>query len=124
MRLRGIESIAEANRFLREEWIEFHNRRFAVEAQQEGTAFVSAFEADLEKIFSRQEHRVVGNDNTVSYRKKRLQIERQAFRYSMARCRVLVCEHLDATLSLYYGPHLVGRYDADGEPLSHQNQAA
>jgi transposase len=124
LRLRGIDSIAEANRFLRDEWIEFHNRRFAVEAQQEGTAFLPTFEADLEKVFSRQEHRVVGNDNTVSYHKKRLQIERQAFRYSMARCRVLVCEHLDSTLSLYYGPHLVGRYDADGEPLSQRNQAA
>lgn len=124
LRLRGIDSIAEANRFLRDEWIEFHNRRFAVEAQQEGTAFLPTFEADLEKVFSRQEHRVVGNDNTVSYHTKRLQIERQAFRYSMARCRVLVCEHLDSTLSLYYGPHLVGRYDADGEPLSQQNQAA
>jgi hypothetical protein len=85
---------------------------------------VPIFGADLEKIFSRQEHRVVGNDNTVHYRRMTRQIERQEFRYSMARCRVLVCEHLDRTLSLYYGPHLVGRYDAQGQPLTQQNQAA
>ncbi len=124
LRLRGTESLADANRFLREEWVATHNRRFRVEAEQAGTAFVPAHGADLDKIFSRQEHRVVGNDNTVSYRRKRLQIERQSFRYSMARCRVLVCEHLDGKLSLYYGPHLVGRYDAEGELLSPQSQAA
>lgn len=124
LRLRGITTLAEANRFLREEWIAFHNRRFTVEAQQPGSAFVPAYGADLEKIFSRQEHRVVDNDNTVRYRKKVLQIERQEFRYSMARCRVLVCEHLDGTLSLFYGPHLVGRYDATGQRLAQQDQAA
>jgi transposase len=124
LRLRGIKTLEEANRFLREEWIGFHNQRFTVEAQQEGTAFVPTFGADLEKIFSRQEYRVVGNDNTVRYERKTLQIERQKFRYSMARCRVLVCEHLDQTLSLYYGPHMVGRYDAQGELLTQQNQAA
>lgn len=124
LRLRGITSREQANRFLREEFIDFHNRRFSVEAEQEGSGFVPAHGADLEKIFSRQEHRVVGNDNTVRYQRKLLQIERQKFRYSMARCRVLVCEHLDGKLSVYYGPHLVGRYDAQGQFLAEQNQAA
>lgn len=118
LRLQGMGTLAQANAFLREEWIPFHNRRFTVKSEQEGTAFVPAHGADLDKIFSRQQHRVVANDNTVSYRRKVLQIERQQFRYSMARCRVLVCEHLDSTLSLYYGPHLVGRYDARGQPQS------
>ena len=67
---------------------------------------------------------MVGNDNTVRYQRKVLQIERQEFRYSMARCRVLVCEHLDGKLSVYYGPHLVGRYDAEGQLLAEQDQAA
>jgi hypothetical protein len=124
LRLRGIRSLEEANRFLREEWVPFHNRRFTVEPQQQGSALVPAHGADLEKIFSRQEPRVVGNDNTVRYRRKVLQIERQEFRYSMARCRVLVCEHLDATITLYYGPHLLGRYDAEGKLLPAQSQAA
>jgi len=124
LRLRGITSLKQANHFLREEWIDFHNRRFTVKSQQQGSAFVPAYGADLEKIFSRQEHRVVGNDNTVRYQRKLLQIQRQEFRYSMARCRVLVCEHLDGKLSVYYGPHLVGRYDAQGQLLAEQNQAA
>jgi transposase InsO family protein len=117
LRLHNIDSVTEANRFLREYWIDFHNRRFAVEPSQEGTAFVSADGADLRKIFSRQEHRVVQNDNTVHYQRRILQIEKQRFRYSMARCKVLVCEHLDGLISLYYGPHLLGVYDQGGELL-------
>ena len=70
----------EANRFLREEWIGFHNRRFTVSPAQAGTAFVPADRIDLEQIFSRQENRVVGADNTVRYRRRILQIEPQKFR--------------------------------------------
>ncbi len=83
--------MAEANRFLREEWIGFANDRFTVEPAQAGTAFVPAHGADLNKIFSRQETRVVRADNTVSFRRRILQIEPQKFRYSLAKCRVLVC---------------------------------
>ena len=35
----------------------------------------------------------------------------------MARCRVLLCQHLDQTMSVHYGPHLLGRYDAAGQIL-------
>jgi len=44
----------------------------------------------------------------------KLQVEKQRFRFSLAKCRVLVCRHLDSTLSVYYGPHLIGRYSAQG----------
>ena len=98
LRVRGIGTMAEANRFLQEEWIGFHNDRFTVEPAQAGTAFVPTHGADLEKIFSRQETRVVRADNTVSYRRRILQIEPQKFRYSLAKCRVLVCEHLGREL--------------------------
>ena len=85
-----------------------------IAAQQSGTAFVPYQGSELEKIFSHQEERVVGNDNTVTFGKLSLQIQPQTFRFSMARCRVLVCQHLDETLSVYHGPHLLGRYDARG----------
>lgn len=125
LRLRGIRTLAEANRFLCQEWIEFANDRFMVEPAQAATAFVPTHGADLEKIFSRQETRVVRADNTVSFRRRILQIEPQKFRYSLAKCRVLVCEHLDGTLSLHYGPHRLGRYDRKGQLLrSQQTEAA
>ena len=33
-----------------------------------------------------------------------------------AGCAVTVCEHLDETWSIRYGPHIVGRYTAQGYP--------
>ncbi len=124
LRLHGIRTVEEANRFLREEFIEFHNQRFTVKPEQQGTAFVATLGADLGKIFSRQESRVVAADNTVSYQRRILQIEPQKFRYSLAKCKVLVCEHLDGTLSLHYGPHRLGRYDAQGQMLESASEAA
>lgn len=117
LRLQGITTMAAANEFLRKEWIPFHNRTFTVAAQQSGTAFVPYAGGDLKKIFSHQEERIVGNDNTVTFGRLSLQIEPQKFRFSMAKCRVLVCRHLDDTISVYYGPHLVGSYKANGEAL-------
>lgn len=118
LRLRRITTMEAANAFLCTEWIPYHNQTFAVQAAQSGTAFVPYAGSDLDKIFSHQEERVVANDNTVSFGKLSLQIQPQTFRFSMARCRVLVCQHLDGTLSLHYGPHLLGRYNAQGGSLS------
>lgn len=118
LRSRQITTLEAANRFLASRWLGIHNRKFTVASQQSGTAFVPYLGTELDKIFSIQHERVVGNDNTVRFENLTLQIESQTFRYSLARCRVLVCRHLDETLSLYYGQHCVGRYDAKGQRLS------
>jgi transposase len=118
LRLRNITTMEAANDFLRKRWIRYHNSHFAVPAGQSGSVFVPYAGEDLYKIFSHQEERVVGNDNTVTFGGVQFQIQPQTFRFSMAKCRVLVCQHLDETISLYYGPHLLGRYDGQGEALT------
>lgn len=117
LRAAGIDSVDAANEFLAQ-YLPKHNKQFTVTAAEVGTAFVSNVSNDLDKIFSKHHERVVGNDNVVSFGRLKLQIGRQTFRFSMAKCRVLVCEHLDGTISAYYGPNLVGRYDAAGVPLT------
>jgi transposase len=131
LRLRNITSMEAANAYL-PDWItREHNRKFTVPARETGTAFVPYFGTDLEKIWSIQQERVVGNDNTVSLPKLSLQIPQQTFRFSLAKCRVLVCRHLDTTISLHYGPHRLGHYDTVGQLLpapvaktSHANAAS
>jgi len=113
-RLHGITEVEAANEFLRKDWIPMHDASFSVEAEQPGTAFLPYTGTELEKIFSLQHDRVVDNDNTVRYDNRCLQIPQQTFRFSMARCGVLVCEHLDRTMSLHYGPHRLGHYDRQG----------
>ena len=38
--------------------------------------------------------------------------------FSLAKQTVTVHQHLDATVSIRFGPHVVGRYDAEGHPLA------
>lgn len=115
LRLRGITTVEEANGFLRESYVAELNRKFSVPAAQAESAFVPSSGKDLERIFSVQQERVVNQDNTVRVANRTLQIEKTKWRGTLARCRVLVCEHLDGTWSVFYGPHLVGRYAPDGQ---------
>jgi transposase len=113
LRLRGIATVEEANRFLRESYIAEFNRKFAVTAQEPVSAFVPATGKDLDRIFSLQHERVVNRDNTVSWASRLLQIERVRWRGTLAGCRVTVCEHLDGRVSLYYGPQCVGQFGGE-----------
>lgn len=117
LRLRGITAVEAANRFLREQYIGEFNRRFAVPAAQRGTAFLPSPRQHLDRIFSIQHERVVNRDNTVQVENRGLQIDQTPWRATLAGCRVMVYEHLDGTWSIGYGPHIVGRYTADGTPL-------
>ncbi len=110
LRLRGMTTVEEANRFLRESYLAEFNRRFAVTAAQPESAFVPASGKDLERIFSVQHERVVNRDNTIRVANQVLQIDRVRWRGTLAGCRVTVCAHLEGSLSVYYGPHLVGRF--------------
>jgi transposase len=121
-RLRGIDTPEAANRFLRRYWVAYHNRRFTVPPQQDGTAFVRCRKspAELDRIFSIQRQRVVGNDNTVRVVRLQLQIEPSPWRFHFVRCRVTVYEHLDGNFSVGYGPHIIGHYDASGNLLKNR----
>lgn len=117
LRLRGITTVEAANHFLCQEYIAEFNRRFRVAAVQPGHAFVPLQGQDLEKIFSVQQERVVQRDNTIEIGHRVLPIENSPWRDTLAGCRVIVYQHLDTTLRVGYGPHIVGRFDSRGIPL-------
>jgi len=123
LRTAGAQTLEEANGVLAD-YLPRHNQLFMVVAAESGTAFVPYAGGDLDKVFSRQHERVIANDNTITFGKLKLQIERQTFRFSMARCRVLVCEHLDGTIAVHYGPNLLGRYAADGRLLAQSSTSS
>jgi transposase len=115
LRVAGITSPEEANRFLREQYIAVFNSKFTVKAAQRGTAFRRCGRADLDWIFTVQIERVVAKDNTVAIAARSWQLDKSRFRHSLAGCTVTIHEHLDATISIRYGPHVVGRFEANGE---------
>ena len=125
LRLHGITTVDEANRFLREEYIGEFNRRFQVAPAQRGSAFVACPRSkDLDLIFALQFERTVNRDNTVSFQNLQLQIERVQWRGTLAGCNVMVHQHLDGTISLTHGPHRLGRYSAQGVALTATQNAA
>jgi len=116
LRLQGIGTLEQANQFLREHYVAEFNRGFQVGALQRGSAFLPCTRKDLDVVFSVQQQRVVNRDNTVVVGGTVFQIEPTRWRGTLAGCAVTVCEHLDQLWSIRYGPHLVGRYNAQGWP--------
>lgn len=118
LRLHEIVTLEQANQFLRERYVAQFNRRFQVAAAQHGNAFVPCRSRDLNLIFALQFERAVNRDNTVSFQNLSLQLERVGWRATLAGCQVTVHQHLDGTLSLTHGPHVLGRFNAQGEALA------
>jgi len=115
LRLAGITTLEAANTFLRERYIREFNAKFTVKAAERGTAFRRCGRADLDWIFTVQTERVVAKDNTVAIAGRSWQLDKSQFRHSLARCTVTIHEHLDATISIRYGPHVIGSFEANGE---------
>src|SRR6202050_33759 len=118
LRLHGITTVEAANGFLREHYIAEFNDKFSVPAAEKGTAFRRTGRADLNWIFRGQTGRVVDKDNTVAIRERLWQIDKTRFRNTLAGSTVTIHEHLDETVSIRYGPHVVGRYSRTGEKLT------
>jgi hypothetical protein len=117
LRLAGIKTREQANRFLAEHYLAEFNRKFAVSAAEKGTAFRRCSRSDLDWIFTIQTERTVAKDNTFSLQRQLWQLDQTRWRHSLAGCTVMIHEHLDETVSVRYGPHLVGRYDGAGNAL-------
>jgi transposase len=124
LRVRGLSTIESANQFLQEEYCREFTQRFGVAASDQGTAFVPLKRKDLDLVFSLQHERVVARDNTVSFANKVWQLERSKLRATLAGCRVTIHQHLDETVSITFGPHLIGPYAADGQMLTAQKKPA
>ena len=112
--LAGITTVDVANRFIRTTYIPDHNARFAVEAEQDGSAFVAIPGVDLSEILCVQEERQVANDNTVMFRNLRLQIPPSPLRSHFVHARVKVRQYPHGGHAVFHGQRCLGRYDSAG----------
>jgi transposase len=113
LRLAGISTPEQANAFLRERYIAEFNRKFAQPAADRGTAFRKPGRKDLDWVFSIQTERTVAQDNTVVLQNRCLQLNKTRFRNTLAGCTVTICDHLDGSLSVRWGPHLLTTVKAE-----------
>jgi len=122
--LAGISTVEAANRWLREVYIAEHNERFAIEAEQDGSAFVTDAAGAWREILCIQDDRTVGNDNTVKWQTLSLQLPPSRLRPHFVKAKVRVHAYPDGQLAVFWGPHRLADYEADGTILQTQRQAA
>jgi transposase len=118
LRLAGITTMEAANVWLEAHYMAEHNRRFAVAPEEEGSAFVADREGAWREILCVIEERTVGNDNTIVWGGRRLQLPPSRLRPHFVRAKVQVREYPDGSLSVALGPHRLAHYTAEGVLLA------
>jgi len=118
LRVAGITTREAANGYLTTHYVPQHNARFAVPPRDPASAWVPLGTADLDAILCVEVERVVARDNTVSVGNVLLQLAAQPGRRSCAGLHVLVRQHLDTTLTVTQGTRVLGRFTADGQPVT------
>jgi hypothetical protein len=101
--LAGAATLAEATAVLAA-FLPRFNRAFAVPAAQPGSAYRPlAPGMDVRQICCLIERRAVANDDTVPWAGQRLQLMPGRERLTYVRATVEIRQHLDGTLSIWYG---------------------
>lgn len=112
--LAGITTVEAANRFLAETYIPEHNAAFAVQAQDQGSAFVADSAGISREILCVHDERTVGADNTVKWNGLSLQLPPSRLRAHFVKANVRVHQYPDGRLAVFLGPHRLADYQADG----------
>ena len=124
MALAGITTPEAANLWLSGTCIAGHNRLFAIDPEQEHSAFMADTAGAWREIPCVQEDRTVGNDNTVAWNRPRLQLPPSRLRPHFVKASVRVHEYPDGSLAVFLGPHRLADYDAAGALAGPERQAA
>jgi hypothetical protein len=117
LRVAGLTTIAEANRYLHDTYRQRHNERFAVAPADDASGFSPLMGVALKTILCFEATRRVNRDNTVALGTRVLQLPPAAGSLGRQRQRVLVRHHLDGTYSVWRGPRCLASYGADGRLL-------
>jgi len=103
LRLEGISSLEEANRYLHTVFLPKYNKKFTRKPTVEELAYRSIPQGmDIDCIFSIKEKRRVQGDNTISYKGKLYQILPTKTRFGFAKAKVEVQKHLDGTIHIFF----------------------
>ena len=116
-RMAGITTIEAANAWLEAHYIAEHNAAFAVQPEQEGTAFVADAHEAWREVLCVIEERTVANDNTIAWKAGRLQLPESRLRPHFVKAVVRVHAYPDGTASVFLGPHRLATFGADGRQI-------
>ncbi len=109
LRLAGIADYDQANAYLEEHCLDEHNRRYARPAAEAADYHRRRpTTRQLDEVFCLEEERVVSEDWVVSYKNRRLQLERQSRHWAPTKSRVLVRENEAGKVGIHYRGQRLG----------------
>lgn len=111
----GIDTMEEANRYLREVYQPDHNARFSVPPRDPESAFVRT--APVDRLFYEGADRVVAKDNTVAWEGIRFQISKQPGRTTCAGLHVELRRFIDGSVRILKGIQCLGVFSENGQPM-------
>lgn len=119
LQLKNIKTISEANALLENSFLNHINKKFAklpVDSQ-DAHCHANLF-GDLNQIFCWEYRRQVQNDWTIRFEGKCYQIKKTSPLNVRPKQNVIVRQHLDGTLSLWYGEQRLAHEEIDYKPRS------
>jgi len=120
LRVEGIGTIEEANAYLRDHFIPRWNQKFSVKPSSPLNAHRPTKGMNLNAILSVQDTRVVGNDYTIQFQNRLLQIKRESIVAGLRKGKVLVESRLDGSTHIRFrGTYLKFR-EIDPQRRSHK----
>src|SRR5215467_8215191 len=115
---KGITSYEAANRYLEEQYLAEHNRRFAREAAEPEDYHRRKPPAwELRQIFRLETERAIGNDWVIRHHGRYLQLQPERKHRRASKSKALVCKWEDGSMAIYYqGEKMAFRELAEAPP--------
>lgn len=122
LRLAGIATAEDANLWLRQIYLPRHNASFATPPAEVGSGFVPVAENQWRDVLCVQDERTVALDNTVLWKRRRLQIPPHPARAHFVRAKVRVHEYPAGDLAIFHGPRCLLRWSPAASDLDDHPQ--
>lgn len=107
MRLHGITSYKKANIFIKEYFIEYYNKKFAKNLDNESVFKHLPDKTNLDLIFCKKYVRKVKNDNTISFLGNNIQLKPTKHKLSLAKHIVDICLNKDNKIYVLYKEKII-----------------
>lgn len=111
----GITEMAEANRYLRENYRPAFNTEFMEPATEQGSCFVPLLGAQIDDILCEHYERTVARNNCISFEGLTLQIPQDQHRCNYINVKVRIHRYPDGSLAVFHGPRKLANYHPNGQ---------
>jgi transposase len=108
----GITDLENANKWLEEYYLDYHNKRFSVQAAESGNAYVKVSKRERYAKIAFAYEATVGNDNCIRLGGLTIDVPPARNRPSFAKARVLVKQHLDGCWTVDHQGLIIAKHQA------------